>query len=259
MTDFGLGLTENDTIYLFLHVPKTGGTYAGSRNNALGPERLLFDLNHAVLVKKPFKANINYPPEPGYNARMREDITLVTAPNRVCFATVRNPYDWLVSYWHHVGKDLRSSANPDHKISIQGFDYFVHTILERDVGWPCKRFLYFAFFAYHGQFVVDYLLHQDALDAEMEEFARESGCLTYSKTERKRVAETRDRDYRSYYSTKLVDLVKSVWGRELWLYGYTFENGRVEGIFGKAVPPDLKNKVRYYWETDKLEYGRVVI
>jgi len=234
--------------YLFLHVPKTGGTYVSRNKGVLTP---IFDLNHAVLVNTPYTGNPDYPPVPGYSPDMRMDISLVNKPYRLCFATVRNPYDWFVSYWFHVKTNL---LDHNYMIAQNTFNAFVHAIAERDKGWPSNRqLLYFAFFSYEGNFIVDRLIHQENLDAELAEFSNESRDLWYKKSENKpKVSEGRNPDYRAYYSTSLVDLVKNIWGRDLYLFGYDYENGKVKGIFDKVIDNELKNKVKYIWDTDTL-------
>jgi hypothetical protein len=234
--------------YLFLHVPKTGGTYVARNKGVLTP---IFDMNHAVLAEMPYTGNPDYPPTPGYSSDMRMDISLVNKPYRLCFATVRNPYDWFVSYWFHVKAD---PLNPDYIWAQKGFDSFVRMLAEKNTGWPSNRqLLYFAFFSYEGNFIVDRLIHQENLDTELDEFANESKDLWYQKSDNKpKVSIGRNLDYRPYYSDPLVELVKKVWGRDLYLFGYDYENGKVRGIFDKVIDNELKNKVKYIWDTDKL-------
>lgn len=242
----------DDKKYVFLHVPKTGGTYVARNGDVLKP---IYDLNHSVLVNMPYTGSDDYPPNPGYLSKMRKDISLVIRPNRVCFATVRNPFDWLVSYWCHCGKDIDESTFPppehyDYRIARKGFDYFVRSIADRSVGWPSRKFIYFAFFAYHGDFVVDRLIHQENLDSELAEFARDSEGLQYRHQPKAMVSKNRNPDYRVYYDDRLVGVVWDTWWRELRLYGYAFEEGRVYGLLDKVVPSKTKHSLRYSWKDD---------
>lgn len=228
---------------IFLHVPKTGGTYvARHKNPVIQP---IYDLNHSVLVRMPFPEGIDYPPTPGYQKKMRENISVVMKPDTICFATVRNPFDWLVSFYHVV----------PYGIGITSFADFVETIADRDSDWPSRKFIYFQFFSYQGEFLVDRLLYQDVLNDEIEIFANEFDELVYTPTERQKVSEKRKYvDYRFYYTDRLVDIVLKTWSRELWLYGYDFE-GKTKGFLDNLTQ-ETKQAVRYLWDADMLYINR---
>ena len=132
------------------------------------------------------------------------------------------------------------------------FDYFLKTIADRELTWPSRRFLFFPFFANTGQFLLDIVIHQDCLHQDLIWMNDEFIELNYTQMDRQKVSVNRkSRDYREYYNTELVDLVKDTWGRELDLYGYSFE-GMKAGLISKMVNPILKERIRYSWEKDKL-------
>lgn len=225
--------------FVFLHVPKTGGTYVARNKFVIEP---IIDLNHAALVEMPYVGSSEYPPDPGYRFTMREDVDLVKNLHTICFATVRNPFDWFVSYWYHVCSDLNIEPHYDYEIANKGFEYFLKSISEREDGWPSQKLLYFAFFEYNQNFIVDRLIHQENLDLELEEFANDFDNLQYRKSDKRaRESVGREKDYRKYYDWKLVDLVKGVWGRDLFLFGYDF-HGKVSGFFEKNISDQLKKE-----------------
>ena len=238
--------------YIFLHVPRTGGTYVARGGDVLSP---IFDLNHSVLVDDPNWVASDYPPSPGYNKYMMKDVTLVTKPNRICFATVRNPFDWFVSYFYFRSREKESFEQKKKK-----FDYFMRMLMDNEVGWPSRKLLYFAFFRYSGNFIVDRLIHQENLDLELEEFANESVDLWYKESD-KRLMKSYDRnsDYRVYYSDDLAERVSKVWERDLVLFGYNFNDGKIPGILNKVVTSEQKSVLTYDWGKDKLIYEKDVL
>ena len=60
-------------------------------------------------------------------------------------------------------------------------------------------------------------------------------------------------DYRTYYTDSLIDLVAETWGRELKLFGYTFDGLDVSmAILKKFVDKETQMRIHYSWKTDKL-------
>jgi len=238
------------TEVIYLHIPKTGGTYVARNDDVISP---INDLNHSAIVTKS-KPSPYYPPSPGYLESMRKDISILTG-DRICFATVRNPFSWLVSYWFHAGCDIPESEKPSHydyTLARKGFKEFVTTIANRDVGWPSNKFIHFAIFCYDGDLIVDRLVHQDNLDAELKELAEDYG-LQYRRGGRVRVSEGA-KDYRTYYDDNLIDLVQDTWGRELSLFGYDFD-GKIDGVLGKVITAEQKEDIKYFWATDTFIRG----
>ena len=238
-------MTNNDIIYTFLHVPKTGGSYVGTVLDGA-----TYNYSEHVVYIDTTKDVAHYPPSVTrlitegvwYNFTKR-DVAELVRPDVACFATVRNPFDWLVSYWHVAPQGY----------NVTTFDAFLHLIMERSTGWPCRKLLYFPFFA--DEFLVDYLLHQDNLDVELAKCASMTKELTYTKGLKVKVSESRLRiDYRTYYNDELMELVQATWGRELQLFGYNFD-GRTEGILDTIISAKTKKNLTYSWDTDKLIFN----
>lgn len=239
------------TDLVYLHVPKTGGTYT-ARNGVLDP---INDLNHSVFIDGNFDDK-DYPPSPGYLAKMKKDVSVVNKPDRICFATVRNPYSWLVSYWFHAGCNIPENENPSHydyRLARKGFSTFVEGIAKRDVGWPSKKFIHFAFFSYKGDFMIDRLIHQEDLDSELKELAADYK-LSYTPQDRVMVGKA-TKNYVDYYDDNLRSLVRDVWGRELALFGYDFWGRNFTGILDKGITEKHKEEIKYVWKTNILKIG----
>ena len=235
--------------FLFLHVPKTGGNYVGATLDGI-----IYDANHLAFTDENSYTPNTFPPSGAYLTWWfnfeRGRTERVTKPNRICITSVRNPFDWLVSCWHVVPNGYGTTD----------FDYFLSIIAEKDKDWPCKRLIFFPFFSYQGDLLVDYFLHQDSLDQDLQKLCSLFPTLTYTKRERVKVSLNREhQDYRKYYNTMTIDLVSKVWARELKLYGYDFD-GRTAGMLETVTPVELNHNLKYFWDTDKLLlYGREIL
>ena len=230
--------------YIFIPVPKTGGNYLRAALHSAVAGQLVYDDNHFVSVDAEHDTLVDYPPNGSYlkhwfNFGVGDTNRLA---GKVCFTVVRNPYDWLVSYYHVV----------PHGANVNSFGAFIATVADRNKEWPCKKLIYFPFFSYKGDFLVDYLFHQDNLDTELEEFADVTNGLYYIKQDKVKVSAKRtDPDYKSYYTDELIAIVAKTWNRELRLYGYNYD-GRTKGLLDKVITADIKGRLKYDWATDRL-------
>jgi len=237
----------------FIHVPKTGGTYLAQletdKESVIQPMKYL---GHSCVVNKSISIPEDYPPEIGYKDKKKYDQHWLN--NYFVFSIVRNIFDWLVSYWGHTGGHNKKYANKNHydyKNAQKGFEYLVKTIAEREHKWPSREFIHFAFFSYHGDLIVDWINRTETLDEDLKALAKYKN-LSYSRKEKQRVG-VRKRDYRKYYNDRLVELVYKTWGRELNLFGYTFEGQNLEkAVLKRKIELPQKKNIKCFWKKDKL-------
>jgi hypothetical protein len=240
--------------YVYLHVPKTGGNYVYTALNCdqNSENKLVFTQNHHIYIDSRKEVPVLYPKGGSYLSDWFEfaqtDVSELKKPDTVCFATVRNPFDWLVSFYSVVPEGINRTS----------FSDFVKTLASRKEDfWPSSKLIFFPFFSSAGNFLVDRLIHQHygGLDFELQEFAESVDGFSHTQSSPKKVSEKRKGlDYRSFYTDELVKIVSKTWARELWLYGYCFD-GRTHGFLNKVVPPEIKNKLKYHWDTDTLLFN----
>lgn len=237
----------------FIHIPKTGGTYLKQgetySQSVIQPIKYL---GHSCVINKLISIPEDYPPEIGYKDKTKYDQHWLN--KYFVFSTVRNIFDWLVSYWGHSGGHTPKYADKNHydyKISQKGFDYLIKTIAEREDKWPSRKFIHFAIFSYHGDLIVDWINRTETLDGDLKALAIYKH-LSYSRKGKQRVG-VRDRDYKSYYNDKLIELVYKTWGRELELFGYTFEGLNIQkAVLKRKIEVSQKRNIKYFWKDDKL-------
>lgn len=253
----------------FLHVPKTGGTYVkqaetdwSQRLPVLWPFE---DLGHAWVVDPQRAAAGEYPPAGLNDGRVirREELA-----KRYVVATVRNPFDWLVSYACHAGgwtDGYRNAGHVDYALANRSFGDLVRAIADRESPWPCRKLLFAQLFDSGGVLVADWICKNESLDDDLVALAKRRG-LMHQRRAKQRVGSARRRDYRTYYDDALVELVERTWGRELDLYGYGFAPGSlVRPGQGEAprlwrgVPSEAKRALRYWWDQDVLSRDGVAV
>lgn len=209
-------------------------------------------LGHTCVITDKYNKLKVYPPKVGF---LENYITLYSEIQKYfIFSTVRNIYAWLVSYYYHAGGLNPKYHDPhhyDYKHARRGFEYLVKTISDRSGEiWPSRRLIHFQLFADNGSLVVDWINRTETLDQDLEMLAKKIS-LPFHQRPKQRLGE--HKDYRSYYTDGLFDLVSNTWGRELRLFGFSFDGIDLdEAVLKNMISSDEKNSVEYHWSKDLL-------
>jgi hypothetical protein len=247
MFDFVRDVISHKSQVVFIHGPKTGGTYVCQHES--GGEKVISpieDIGHSFIIDNVGELN------PFYAFHDNERATKIVTErerikNKVIFSIVRNHFDWLVSYFYHAGGDKNNKYyNPehyDHDIAQKGFEYFIKKICEREDIWPNNKPIFRQAFSSNGDFICDYVARTHSLDDDLELFSNKYKLL-YIKRNKQRVGRKESDDYRRYYSDELVDLINSTWSDEMELYGFSF-NENHSGIIDRFVNKKEKKSIKY--------------
>jgi len=193
-------------IAVFVHIPKTGGTYVKS----CFPENGFVTLGHALLRED---LSDDYVPKGLVGTRFRP------RQNHCLFTIIRDPITFFRSYYHHVigHGHYHNRDHYDFKAASKGFDYLMRVIMDRDDAWPSRRFLYPQLFDQSGKLIVNWINRIEMLDADMAALMAKLGC-PYEPAERRRAAPVSA--LTDYYSDELLQRVESQYCRERDLFGY---------------------------------------
>ena len=219
-----------------LHIPKTAGTYTQSLQDVLP------HINFSHVVSRTDRSD-----------RMTPVGLTPIRPEKLAryflFTNVRNPFTYLVSYYHHT-KGYPDFINPKHydfAVAQTGFEALVRAVIGREDGWPSRRFLFPQLFDQSGRCIVTWINRADRLDADIGKFASYFG-LTFDPQERRRVS-PKSQAYSDYYSADLLAEVADVYAREMKLFG--FRDFDLSAPMVELQPLEA-DRLRYEYRSDAL-------
>lgn len=187
----------------FIHIPKTAGGYLG---DTLGID----SLGHKH-----------------FSQRARDLVEFVgTSAGAItyrkptnCFAVIRNPFSWLVSYYlHDSGGSGWGDVNNIH--GFNSFQEFIQAYCDNEFAWHVamlKDFAWAQLYTDTGLCVPRFLLYFEALaDGLME-------TLGIDATQKEPTI-----DYRTFYTDKMITILNEKCWWELNWFGYDFD-GKTSG------------------------------
>jgi hypothetical protein len=214
-------LVSHEHRFIFIHVPKSAGRSIRQALQPYATDVRGFWLNRAVAACGR-RGNLFAP------ARYRWLRSHSTArqgraylPDRIFghyfkFAFVRNPWDWLVSYYHFV------TSRPKHRLhrrikSMGGFDPYVRTTCSQ------PKFLQKDFVTdKYGQLMVDFVGRFENLSSDFADVCRRIGVSA----DLGRRNTSQHHDYREYFSDELRDCVSKAYAQDIELFDYDFDGVR---------------------------------
>jgi len=235
---------------LFLHSPRTGGQYVGRTK----PIENIIYYGHVYVVdnihnhqKNPFCVDNNHVGLHGILPREK-------IKDKIVFSIVRNPFDLLVSIYHHWWYN-KTAHSGGIEITNATFEEFIKAKFYGvdEYRWSnSKRFLFPAVFSDGGDFICDWICRTETLDEDLEALA-DYYNLKYNK--KNRINQSNNRmAYQNYYNSELVECVNTLFNRELDIYGYefgslTFKNSNLY----RHIPEKVKANYKYIYSTDKYD------
>ncbi|MES9943790.1 MAG: sulfotransferase family 2 domain-containing protein [Candidatus Thiodiazotropha sp.] len=210
--------------FLFVHIAKTGGTSVRAALQSLrwrDPwyypmflcSRLSHLSGHRLGSKFPRHSRIiaarEMLPEAFFNELFK-------------FAIVRNPWDLQVSSYHHIRRE-----RPHLITHIDDFEQFIRWKLD-----PQRPYQYHIdtsiqsqldyLVDLQGNILVDFIGHYETLADDFDEIIQRIGAK-HLQLPHKRKATDRKKDYRSYYTDELAELVANHFFKDIETLGYSFD------------------------------------
>lgn len=217
-------ILSNRYNFLYVHIAKTGGTSVRAALKSLqwrDPyylaqwmcSRLSGLTGHRIASKLPRHSKI---------VCAQEMLPREFFLGLYKFAFVRNPWDLQVSSYHHLKRE-RPFLLEGH----ESFEAFTRWKLDPERPYqyhldtaitPLTDYLV----DLHGHLLTDYIGRYERLQEDWDHICKHLGIAT-PPLPHKRQATDRQKDYRSYYSSDLADLVGTYFKRDVDLLGYRFD------------------------------------
>lgn len=215
--------------FLFVHIAKTGGT---SIRAALKQTKWRDPFNLPMAVCSRLSALCSHRiasklPRHAKAIAAREMLPREFYDRLFKFAFVRNPWDLQVSSYHHIRRErphlidhihsfedfMRWKLDPD-----RPYQYIIDTSIQLQTDYLIDL---------RGTLIVDFIGHYETLE---KDFARSCDRIGFAAPSlpHKRKAHNR-RDYRSYYSDDLAEMVATRFQPDIAMLGYTFDRPRAVG------------------------------
>ncbi|NOH29032.1 sulfotransferase family 2 domain-containing protein [Vibrio mediterranei] len=204
--------------FLFIHVPKTGGTSLVKAmkkdcDRAFLPLRMIgyyFDDRGIKLPRSTYNI-LGYPYH--VKADILSDMWKEHYDELYKFAFVRNPWDIAVSEYFYI---KRKKVHPIHKVVNQmpDFEYYLKWKVEnynRDQSeWVCDE---------NDNLLVDFLGRFENYENDARKILKKFGY----KSEVPKENVTKKKGYQSYYTDKMAEIVSEMNKRDITNFGYEFE------------------------------------
>ncbi len=212
--------------FLFIHIAKTGGTSIRSALQryrwrdtgcwwASLCNRISSLWGHRIGVKIPRHAK---------TIAAKEMLPKETFDSLFKFAFVRNPWDLQVSSWHHIKRE-RAHIIPD---TVKTFEDFIlwkadkenrpyHYIIDTSMEYQTDYLV-----DLHRRPIVNFVGRYETLNRD---FKRICSIIEINPPvlPHKRQAKDRKKDYRSYYTDRLAEIVGELFEIDISFLGYSFD------------------------------------
>jgi hypothetical protein len=204
--------------YVFVHIPKTGGTALtlALEARAMRDDILIGDTPKAVARRARLKGSsaLSHLTK---HAPLR-DLGDIVQPDWFCFTIVRNPWDRLVSYYHWL-RDRRF-AHPAVALAKQlDFSGFLHDPATKAAqqAWPAQAYMRNP----SGVDRADAYLRLEHLQQDIAPLEQHLGFSLLPLAHHN--ASIRARDWRGYYSDADAALIAQLCAPDIAQFGYRFD------------------------------------
>ena len=205
----------------YLHIPKTAGSWIEHNSFRNGHYNILPQGGHRTPNNKVSQSKYFCPPD---NLKEGRDdkwfyIPFQDVSNYRCFSVLRNPFDWLVSYYNHKKSNHSGWANCNVIHGFKSFEEFVKFYCNEDNIWhvpTVHKFMTAMVFDHEGVCKSEAFIYYETMNESLKQLFPSIKPTGFKKSKN---------NYKSFYTQDMIDMVSEKFKIELKMYGYDF-NGR---------------------------------
>ena len=214
--------------YYFVHIPKTAGNFV--IRHKISDSKFLPRLNQRghMFGKSGMKRfNVKNGGHTSWETDTWEsynDNPLFR--NSYKFTIIRNPYDLLVSYYEHDGNGKDNGwANCKTTHNIKSFEDFIKKICDPNYEWHVESFktsLFSQIYNETNEVCVKEAIRYENLVEGIEMFCDKHN-IKYTNNNSFNFKSKNKKDYKSYYTDELKELVYNTYKEDFVRFGYNFD------------------------------------
>lgn len=207
--------------FLFVHVPKTGGNSIQNILHTFSDDDIVCEASHQDGIERFGLRNKNYNVKKHSTlSRYKSELEKETYVRLLKFATIRNPWDRVISFYFSPHRGSIEWNREDFKSFVTNIKPLRHYIyvpsfqerIARKIGFPLIT----------GKLTrdIDFLIRFEFLQADFDELCNKLD-MPLQKLPKRNVS--KKRHYSTYYDEELVDIVRQRFSEEIEIGKYKFE------------------------------------
>lgn len=238
-------LISYDRQFIFFHVTKAAGTSVKKALDTYAQEPEKFKITRPP-------RQVDGAPNPFYemwesmlwHAKARDaqkELPPDTYDRFYKFAFVRNPWDWQVSYYHFILKEVDHIRHEQVKSMQGGFEEYLEWVIATKNPFPKGATKLQADIITNkaGELIVDYVGRYETLNQDFDTVCQRLGLAVNLP----HLNQSQHRNYQNYYNDRTRTLVAEQFQQDIDLFGYTFEGYHAQsGKIGEISDHPLNAK-----------------
>lgn len=139
------------------------------------------------------------------------------------FAVIRNPFDRVVSFYHHILVHGRASSlwkeNSKNISSMTFNDWVCHHLEKEDLA---RKKTYKSMFYFNDELCIDHFIRQENIEHDSKIVFNRLGIIDYNLSHHKHDTNRVEYDYRKYYNDETKEKVSKLFEWDINYFGYKF-------------------------------------